>query len=166
MLQVPVPALEVPVRARYRRDDPSLLAADAAHVHAHVTVLGPAPATLSAQQHREVAALCRATPRFSSLFSAVDVFPDGIIYVPPENRTPWLALTNAATRIFPDHPPYGGKHPTSPHVTIDAVGPGVTLEAVRQELAPMLPVEFTADRLELVWYRSYEVRVLDEWPLA
>lgn len=165
VLQVPIPPLEGPVRARYLQYDASLLAADPAHVHAHLTILGPVPAMPAPRQLRGIAALCRLTAPIHTLLQDVQAFPNGIIHVPPHDPAPWQQLTDAACAIFPDHPPYAGEYRPAPHITIDQVGPQVSLAAVRAELAPMLPLEMLADRLELVWYRAGEVRVLRTWPL-
>lgn len=166
VLQVPVPALEGPVRARYERDDPSLVAADRAHVHAHVTVLGPVPGDFSAAQELAVERVCRATEPFTAVLGEVAVFASGIIHVLPDDPSPWERLTAAMSAIFPAHPPYAGAHRPTPHLTIDMAGPGVSLEGVRAELASVLPAPITADAVELVWYRAHETRVRRRWRLG
>lgn len=154
------------MRARYERDDPSLVAANRAHVHAHVTVLGPVPGTLSAGQGLAVERVCRATEPFTAVLGEVAVFTSGIIHVLPDDPSPWERLTAAMSAIFPAHPPYAGAHQPVPHLTIDMAGPGVALAGVRTELAPMLPAPITAEVVELVWYRAHETRVRRRWRLG
>lgn len=154
------------MRARYERDDPSLLAADPAHVHAHITVLGPVPGVLSARQELAVERMCSELEPFTAVLDEVAVFANGIIHVLPRDPTPWERLTAATSAIFPSHPPYAGAHRPVPHLTIDMAGRGVSLAGVRAELAPMLPAPITADAVELVWYRACETRVRRRWRLG
>lgn len=166
VLQVPVPALEGVVRERYEWYDASLDALDPGHVHAHVTVLGPVPATLTPAQDGAVSAVCAETPAIDLALADVATFPNGVIHVLPADPRPFDRLTDAMAEALPGHPPYGGMFRPVPHVTIDATGPGVDEESVRRELATVLPARCRADRVELVWYRRGETRVLRRWTLG
>lgn len=165
VLQVPVPVLEPAVRARYLRDDPSLLALDPRHIHAHVTVLAPVPAQPTAAQ---IAALRRGFARvgeFDVTLGGVDVFANGIIHVTVSGATGMARLTAAAMAALPGHSPYGGAFEVCPHVTVDSTMTGATRAGVAAELADLLPVTVRAQCVELVWYRAREVAVLRRFPL-
>lgn len=166
VLQVPVPALEPFVRARYERDDPSLLGRDPGHVHAHLTVLTPLPGRLTAGERDALAALLRRWQPFDVVLTDVATFANGIIHVVPAEPGPFEALRAAAQALFPDVVPYGGAHLPTPHVTIDATSTGATEASVRAELCGVLPAIAHVDRVQLVWYRSGEVAVRAEHRLG
>ena len=134
VLVVPIPALETLVVARHAHYDRDYVSADPTFAHAHVTILGPwltqadladpvrANAALTAV--RDIAS---ATRGFDIDFAHVDTFPNGIIHLVPEPAEPFAALTAAVYREFPAYPPYAGQFGVvQPHLTLDAVGAGVT----------------------------------------
>ncbi|WP_342106538.1 2'-5' RNA ligase family protein [Luteococcus sp. H154] len=167
VLQIPVPPLDGFVRGRYVHYDPSLLGTSelpgVGFVHAHVTVLGPfdqppEPAT--------VAGLVARMPAVDAHCRGVAVFPNGIIHCPAEPASAFTGLTALARESFPDVEPYRGQFGVEPHVTLDAIGPGVSVATVTEQLGGLLPVAFRADRLDLVWYETARTRLLGSWPLA
>lgn len=89
-------------------------------VPAHITVLYP----FMPAEHITGAALRRAqsvfddVPAFPFVLSRVARFPD-VVYLAPEPATPFVALTQALARHFPDYPPFRGEHEVViPHLTV------------------------------------------------
>ena len=76
-------------------------------------------------------------------------FP-GTLYLAPEPAEPFVAMTEALGRAFPDFPPYGGEFDEIvPHLTI-AQGDDSLLDAIEAELAEELPLETRVERVWLV----------------
>lgn len=153
VLQVPVEPLDGFVTGRYRHHDPSLLGRGLPgepFVHAHVTVLGPF-ATLP--DDGLVAALAAATAPAVARCAAVATFPNGIIHAPVAPAEDFAAMTRRAAATFATAP-YGGRFPVAPHVTLEAVGGGIDRAWVERQLSGVLPVQFIADRLDVVWYEQ------------
>ncbi|MFZ2260061.1 2'-5' RNA ligase superfamily protein [Luteococcus japonicus] len=167
VLQVPVPELEDFVRERTAHYDTGFLGASEVpgqcHVHAHVTALGP---FLSPPDVRIVRGIAARTAAFGHTLSRIEVFPDGIIHAVPEPKAPFRALTAALREAFPEVIPYGGLHEVNPHVTLDAVGPGVDVEWVRECLSRVLPCSSRAEALDLVWYEQGNTRLMERFALA
>ncbi|WP_245565445.1 2'-5' RNA ligase family protein [Nocardioides insulae] len=167
MLVVPVPALEEYVAARTAHYDDSCLSADPAWVHAHITLLGPwlpdpAPADLA-----RVGEVLSGVSPFEVKLGEVSVFPDGLIHLRPSPDEPFTALTRALAAAFPGYAPYAGRFPDPvPHLTLDQVGGAVSLSSVRADLADLLPVTLTVDRVDLQWWANHACRVLHSWVLT
>jgi len=164
VLAVPVAALEPYVRARWEHYDPAWTSRDPAFTHAHITLLAPfLPAPTAADLDR-VAEIARATPAFDFRLAEVAVFPDGIIHAVPEPAGPFADLTARLWRAFPQCPPYEGEFgEVVPHLTLDSVGPEVSVASVETDLASLLPVTVRADRIELHWYEEMNCRFLLGW---
>lgn len=167
VLLVPVPALEGYIRGRWEHYDPAWVSRDPTFTHAHITALAPfLPSPTQADLDR-VAALARATPAFDFRLDEVTAFPDGLLHAVPEPAAPFAALTARLWREFPACPPYAGEFAeVVPHLTLDRVGPGVSLASVVADLAGQLPVRARAERLELHRYAESDCRVLAGWPLG
>ncbi|AGU53818.1 LigT-like protein [Variovorax paradoxus B4] len=113
---VPVPSAEPLVGDLRRRFD----ATTQLGVPAHITVLVPfmdarqiTPAVLERAQH----ALSRVAA-FSFSLGTVARFPT-TAYVAPEPSEPFVRMTQALVKAFPDFPPYGGAHEeVIPHLTV------------------------------------------------
>ncbi len=167
VLQVPVPQLDDFVRARTNHYDASYLSADPAHVHAHVTALGPFVAELTSDVERRVAAIAAATPAFDFVLERIGRFTDGIIHLVPEPDEPFRTLTARLAAEFPQHPPYAGRYDdVAPHLTLDLLSDGVTEASTLALLDGVLPARCRATRLDLAWYEPHATRVLRSWPLA
>ncbi|WP_022909191.1 2'-5' RNA ligase family protein [Aestuariimicrobium kwangyangense] len=166
VLQVPCPPLESWVRARYRHYDASLVSSDPRHVHAHVTLLGPVPAELSSAQSAAVESICSRHDRFEVGLDRVATFPNGVVHVVPEPLDPFRRMTDELVAAFPDWPAYGGTFTPTPHITLDALSEQVSESSVAAEVAHLMGRPWRPDRVDLVWYRAHEVRVLRTWPLG
>jgi 2'-5' RNA ligase len=118
---------------------------------AHVTILFPfvEPARLGEVEER-LAEIVAATPAFDVTFARAARWPE-ILYLEPEPAEPFVALTRAIEREWPDQPPYGGTHETIvPHLTVaESADPGV-LDRVLASVEPQLPVATRAHEATLL----------------
>jgi len=130
-----VPAAEALVgRLREALDPSARLGAPA-----HVTVLYPfvAPALIGKPALSRLRACLASAVSFAFRLERVGHFP-GVVYLAPEPSEPFVALTRAVARAFPDHPPYAGRHASIvPHVTV-ARTDEAQLGAVAAELGAAL----------------------------
>ena len=99
------------------------------------TVLGIVPSEtlggdLSAAELDRVAEVLARHRVFDVVLDGIGVFPDGIVHLRVHPEGPLRALTAALADAFPEHPPYGGRFGDDvvPHLTLDALGPGVVVE--------------------------------------
>ena len=115
-LGVTVPEAEPWVKNLRERYDPTA----AVGVPAHITVLFPfVPPDLLTDSN-----LARATKTFQRFqpfefrLEQIDRFPESL-YLVPEPDEPFISLTEAIVREFPEYPPYGGKFTEIiPHLTV------------------------------------------------
>jgi len=167
VLVVPIPELEAYVRARTLFYDASFLSTDPAFVHSHLTLLGPWLSSPSPEDLATVAAIAAGTPAFDYVLSQVAAFPDGLIHMEAADSAPFAALTRALVEAFPQCPPYGGTFPDPvPHVTLDRVADGISVESVRADLNGVLPARGRATRVDLQWWANDDCRVLASWELS
>ena len=166
VLVVPVPALEPFVVARTRHYDASFLSPDPTFVHAHITLLAPWLAEPSEDDLERVGKLAGATPAFEFELADLGVFAGGTIHLAPEPAAPFADLTAELVAAFPHCPPYEGLFEAVPHLTVDHLLGGVTVEGTRAALGPLLPARCRAERISLQWYANHGCRTLHEWELA
>ena len=168
VLQLPVPALEVWVRARTAHYDKGFVSSDPGFAHAHITALGPFDPHPSEPAMRVVEAIATATAPMVVRLAELSQFPNGIIHLRPSPADPLRALTARLVAAFPDHPPYGGEFGTDvqPHLTVDATSEHVSLDSTRQLLTGVVPVTCLLDRLQLAWWESGNCHVVREWLLG
>lgn len=122
----------------------------------HVTLLIPAPPDLEGA----VTALTEFSP-FDVTFAQLDRFP-GTLWLAPEPSEPFVAMTEALGRQFPEHPPYNGMFETiRPHLT---VAQGDDLDEAAAALTSHLPLQSRASSLVLVeqvapdhWHEAAEL---------
>lgn len=164
VLAIPVPELEEFVRGRTAHYDADYLAADPSFGQAHVTVLGP---WVHEPTPRDLAAVTRivsAAGGFTFHLDRVEVFPNGIIHLPAEPAGPFRALTRALVDRFPEYPAYGGQFPDpTPHLTLDALGPGIDRVVVREMLGDLVPVVCRAEVVQLQWWQAGHCHVQQSW---
>lgn len=126
-----VPEAEPRVAALRARCDPVA----ALGVPAHITLLYPflPPARVQRGVLRRAAAAIARQRAFDFRLAAPGEFP-GVAWLGPEPAEPFIALTRALVRAFPDWPPYGGAHAEIvPHLTV-AHGGEDELSTVRATL--------------------------------
>lgn len=106
-----------PVVASYRAQfDPSARLG----VPAHITVLYPfkRPDSVCDADLRTLATVFASVPRFAFALTQARQSPE-TIYLAPEPDAPFLALTRAIVRAFPEYPPYAGQpRAVVPHLTV------------------------------------------------
>nr|WP_253945116.1 2'-5' RNA ligase family protein [Nocardioides sp. zg-DK7169] len=170
------------VRARTRHHDPAYLSPDPAHVHAHVTVLGPfLPEVgdgVGDDVRARVGAVAAAVAPFDFRLARLATFPNGIIHLVPEPDTGFRELTARLVEAFPQCAPYDGAFGSlealQPHLTLDLrvsePGEVVTEESTRALLDTLLdeplPLECRADRVDLAWYEQDRCGTLASWRLG
>jgi 2'-5' RNA ligase len=110
-------------------------------IPAHVTLLFPfvEPGRLPEVEAR-LAELVIATPAFDVVFARTARWPE-ILYLEPDPSEPFVGLTHALEREWPDQPPYGGHYETIvPHLTVAESADPSVLHGVAAELEPQLPI--------------------------
>ena len=122
-------------------------------VPAHVTALFPfvAPASIDAYVLDRIADVAQASRPFDYLFSRTAWFGDDVLYLAPDDPTPFHDLTALLWTAFPAYPPYGGQFAdVVPHLTIgEGAGRDALLDADRSVRA-YGPVTGRAERLTLM----------------
>jgi hypothetical protein len=86
----------------------------------HITVLDPFVPSflLDAEVEEAVSQILLEVRPFSYDLVRLERFP-GVLYLAPEPGEPFIAMTEALCRRFPDYPPYGGAYDAIvPHVTL------------------------------------------------
>jgi 2'-5' RNA ligase len=121
-------------RRRYTLDAP-------AGIPAHVTILFPfvEPGRLGEAEGR-LAELVAGTAAFDLTFARTARWPE-LLYLVPEPAEPFVALTRAVEREWPDQPPYGGAHETIvPHLTVAESTDPALLDRIAADVEPQLPI--------------------------
>ena len=128
---VNVPEAEAHVAALRSRFDASVHLG----VPAHITVLVPfmAPDHITPGVLVQIDAALSQVPSFAFSLSQVRRFP-ATAYLAPEPAEPFIALTEALVRVFPEFPPFRGEHESIvPHLTV-ANGNASEVEVAAAEL--------------------------------
>jgi 2'-5' RNA ligase superfamily len=120
----------------------------------HITVLDPFVPSflLDTEVEEAVSRILLEFRPFSYDLVRLERFP-GVLYLAPEPGQPFIAMTEALCRRFPDYPPYGGAYDAIvPHVTVAEGGepPGLA-EHVEQRL----PVRGSVEEVWLMMETPY-----------
>lgn len=166
MLVVPVPQLEDFVVERTRQYDDSFVSTDATFVHAHITLLAPWVVTPTRADIEAVGQIASRTSSFEFVLEELGVFPDGTVYLRPDPAAPFAALTAELVSAFPRRLPYGGRYEPVPHLTVDQLAVGVTVDSTRAALGASLPARCRAERISLQRYANHGCRTVAEWELG
>lgn len=113
---VHVPEAETRVASLRNRFDASVHLG----VPAHITVLVPfmAPDQITPSVLAQIQTALSQVPAFVFSLSQVRRFP-ATAYLAPEPAEPFIALTDALVRTFPEFPPFRGEHESIvPHLTV------------------------------------------------
>jgi 2'-5' RNA ligase len=131
-------------------------------VPAHVTALFPFMARddLTGDVLERLGALASTHRGFDHSFSTTAWFDRDVLYLVPDDPTPFTRLTRSLAVEFPDFPPYGGEYvDLAPHLTVahalgDSELDGAVLHAVLQDveaaLRAGLPVAGRAEHLTVM----------------
>lgn len=134
-LIVRVPEAEPLVETLRRRFDPSARLG----VPAHITILFPFmdPGSITSDVLAATQAAVGSIRAFAFALDEVGRWPD-TTYLAPRPAEPFVELTEALVRRFPECPPYGARHPRIvPHLTV-ADGSFDAAETAAAELRPLL----------------------------
>lgn len=129
---VQVPSAEGLVSELRNRYDPTVKLGVPPHITILVPFMDPAhitPAVLAKAQEALM-----DVPSFEFTLRRVGRFP-ATAYLAPEPSEPFVAMTSALVRAFPEFPPYGGEHAeVIPHLTVaDGDAESATLAAMELE---------------------------------
>lgn len=115
----------------------------------HVTVVYPfiGLRRVDERLRRDLQETFGELPAFDVRLTAVRRFP-GVLYLAPEPAEPFVRLTEAAVRRWPDHPPYGGRfEQVVPHLTL-AEGPAPA--GLIEQVTALLPLTARAEQVSLL----------------
>ncbi len=147
-LVVLVPAAEPVVGGWRDKFDPSARYG----MPAHVTVLFPwfRLRDLEARSVGELASVAAARPAFDVTFDRVARFPE-TMWLAPTPVEPFVQLTEAVRRRWPEYPPFGGRFDVViPHLTIgDGIDPAAHRDVVT-DIEGNLPVRARVGELTLM----------------
>jgi hypothetical protein len=88
---------------------------------------------------------------FDYALARLERFKGGILYLAPEPSRPFVGLTNALWREFPDYPPYGGIHDeVVPHATVGESSDQALLARITADIEPHLPLPCRAEAATIV----------------
>lgn len=119
----------------------------------HITLLVPfVPAgEIDAGVDHGLRGVLRSVEPFDYALARVERFGSEVLYLAPEPSKPFIELTVALWRKFPDHPPYGGIHDdVVPHATVADDGDEALFERITTQLEPRLPVTCRAEVATIV----------------
>ena len=163
---VPVPEAEPWVKDLRERYDPIA----AVGMPAHITVLFPfiPPDLLTDSDLARAAGIFRCFQSFEFRLEQVGRFPESL-YLVPELDEPFISLTEAIVREFPEYPPYGGKFTEIvPHLTVANRSAELSAIAEAKLLAAMKdlgPIHAVCNVVELYENSSGYWRWAQSFPL-
>lgn len=126
-------------------------------IPAHITVLFPfvPRALIDDATLRRLTGIFAAEPAFVHRLVRSDWFADDVLWLAPEDDTPFRALTKKVHREFPDYPPFGGQFPdVVPHLTIADRRPIDQMRSAEQLVSSHLPISCVATRVSLMVQRD------------
>jgi 2'-5' RNA ligase len=135
-LAVGVPKAEPYVGTLRQRFDPSAKLG----MPAHITVLYPfiPPERIADSVVRKLRDILASVAAFEFRLIRIARFPTAL-YLAPEPAQPFVRLTEAVVRAFPECPPYGGQHDSIvPHLTVAQAGTAEH-DVAETELVAALP---------------------------
>jgi 2'-5' RNA ligase len=121
-------------RQRYTLDAP-------AGMPPHVTILFPfVEATRLGEVEARLAELVGATASFDLTFARTARWPE-LLYLEPDPVEPFIALTRAVEREWPEHPPYDGAHEAIvQHLTVAESADSSLLDRIAADVRMRLPI--------------------------
>jgi 2'-5' RNA ligase len=151
-LLVPIPRIGPLIDPWRRRHDP--VAAEG--IPPHVTVLWPflEQHQITAEDVETLRQLFEQFEPFDVDLAQVGMFDEDVLHVLPEPDTPFRELTAAVHAVFPQAPPYEGRHPDpTPHVTVGHGIPRPSAKHAARSLMLALPMRVHVDVVQL-WVHS------------
>jgi 2'-5' RNA ligase len=166
-LVIPIPEADARFGELRRRFAPNA----ALDVPAHVTILFPfmPPELVDDGVRRRLSRLFKRHSPFRCVLNRVGRFPASA-YLAPAFPAPFVDLTAAVAREFPDYPPYAGAHDTIvPHLTIatgDPESAGVAEQELRAALDRDGPVSTHCGSVRLLESASGPWRPMHDFALV
>ena len=109
---------------------------------AHITLLGPFAglSDLTDGVLDELERFFADVTAFDFRLTGIHTFPGGTVYLSPSPAAPFRQLTHELSRLFPEHPPYGGAFDdVVPHLTVP-MSEGEDVAALEFELGSRFPI--------------------------
>ena len=148
---VQVPSAEGLVSELRHRFDPTVKLGVPAHISILVPFMDPGQVTPAVLAKAQAALM--ETSSFEFTLRRVGRFPT-TAYLAPEPSEPFVAMTAALVRAFPEFPPYGGEHAVViPHLTVahgDAENASVAELQLEERLRETGQVEATCASVGLL----------------
>jgi 2'-5' RNA ligase len=122
-------------------------------VPAHITLVYPflPPDAVDDTVLTAIRAIAAAEPGFALTLDRVGWFGDTVAWLAPTPDRPFIALTAALTRRFPQALPYGGAFDdTVPHLTFGHDRPHRELTAAAAAITAHLPITTTVTSIRLL----------------
>ena len=152
LMFVPASEAEGLVREWRARYDPSC----SAGVPAHITILYPFrhPDLVDDVLISDLTSLFSVHSPFSYRLTRIGRFP-AVTHLVPEPPDPFVALTGAVAKRYPDCPPYWGLYgEVVPHCTVAHTDDDAVHEAIEMAVTPALPVRGRATEVVLMQERE------------
>jgi len=143
----------------------------AAGMPVHVTLLYPfaESARLDARRLREVENVVGAFPAFEVEFAETAWFETrdrAVLWLKPRPPEPFVAITEALVRAFPEHPPYAGAFDSIvPHLTVAAATSRAELRQIERAVLEHLPLVARIPAAQLYEHRPEGWRLRAAFPL-
>lgn len=166
-LVIVIPDADARFGALRRQFDPQAVLG----VPAHITILFPfmPPGLVHAAVRRRLALVFRRFAPFRCVLDRVERFA-ATAYLAPVHAAPFVELTQAVAREFPDYPPYGGVHASIvPHLTIaddDAAVADIAERALRADLERHGPLSADCASVALLENSSGRWQQMQEFGLG
>jgi 2'-5' RNA ligase len=140
-------------------------------VPAHITILFPfmPPEAIDSEVYGRLTLLFRRFSPFRCVLSQVQRFPS-TAYLAPIPSGPFVELTRAIAREFPDYPPYGGEYSSViPHLTVadgDALSADIAEQGLRADIERHGPVAVHCRSVRLLENSSGYWKEMHEFALV
>jgi 2'-5' RNA ligase len=126
-------------------------------IPAHITVLFPfmPPAHIDDAVLRRLACVFAATPAFEHRLVRTSWFDEDVLWLAPEDDSPFRSLTESVHREFPDYAHFGGQYENVvPHLTIADRCPLEQMQSAEHLVEKHLPISCVAAGVSLVVQRD------------
>lgn len=119
-------------------------------IPAHITLLFPFknPQEITEEVLGKLRNIFIDVNPFSFTLESVHTFPN-VIFLEPNPRDPFIRLTEAIEKNFPENPPYEGKYPSiNPHTTIAQLSDDQEINVIKRNISKdinkFLPIQSRA----------------------
>jgi 2'-5' RNA ligase len=133
----------------------------------HVTVLFPFRNPVDDAAVATIERICAATAPFTATFATIGRFGSSVVWLRPEPRAAFDAVTATVLDAFPDCAPYAGKHrDTTPHLSVGSRLPRSVADTLAAEVVGLLPLSDEVDALSLMFETGDGWRHERSWPFT